>query len=179
MANFRGWSLHANHFLHKLSFHLHSKHMRKLLSPSPFSRRGNEGMKPLPNTGTCIWIKSDLTPECMLGTTHSTAYMPRAFQTALLVFTITSPDSTSPILSKKLRPRELNCLAKGSLVAQTVKCLPAMRETWVWSLGREDLQEKEMATHASTLAWKIPWREEPGRPQSKGLQRVEHDWGTS
>ena len=135
MANFRGWSLHANHFLHKLSFHLHSKHMRKLLSPSPFSRRGNEGMKPLPNTGTCIWIKSDLTPECMLGTTHSTAYVPRAFQTALLVFTITSPDSTSPILSKKLRPRELNCLAKGSLVAQTVKCLPAMRETWVWSLG--------------------------------------------
>ena len=179
MANFRGWSLHANHFLHKLSFHLHSKHMRKLLSPSPFFRWGNEGMKPLPNTGTCIWIKSDLTPECMLGTTHSTAYVPRAFQTALLVFTITSPDSTSPILSKKLRPRELNCLAKGSLVAQTVKCLPAMRETWVWSLGREDLQKKEMATHASTLAWKIPWREEPGRPQSKGLQRVEHDWGTS
>ena len=56
-----------------------------------------------------------------------------------------------------------------------VKCLPAMRETWVRSLGREDLWEKEMATHSSTLAWKIPWMEEPGRPQSMGLQRVEHD----
>ena len=122
MANVRGWSLHANHFLHKLSFHLHSEHVRKLLSPSPFFRRGNEGMKPLLNTGTCIWIKSDLTPECMLGTTHSTAYVPCAFQTALLVFAITSLNSTSPILSKKkLRPRELNCLAQGSLVAQTVK----------------------------------------------------------
>ena len=50
-----------------------------------------------------------------------------------------------------------------SLVAQTVKCLPAMWETWVQSLGRDDLLEKEMATHSSTLAWKIPWTEEPGR----------------
>ena len=48
------------------------------------------------------------------------------------------------------------------LVAQMVKCLPTMRETWVQSLGWEDLLEKEMATHPSTLAWKIPWTEEPG-----------------
>ena len=82
----------------------------------------------------------------------------------------------SPILSKKtLRPRELKCLAKGSLVAQMVKCLPAMRETWVWSLGWEDLREKEMASHSSTLAWKIPWMEGPGSSQVMGLQRVEHD----
>ena len=54
----------------------------------------------------------------------------------------------------------------ASLVAQMVKCLPAMRETRVQSLGREDLLEKEMATHSNTLAWKIPWTEEPGRLQS-------------
>ena len=60
----------------------------------------------------------------------------------------------------------------ASLVAQTVKRLPAMWETWVQSLGREDPLEKEMATHSSTLAWKIPWVEEPGRLQSMGSQRV-------
>ena len=59
-----------------------------------------------------------------------------------------------------------------SLVTQTVKHLPAMRETQVRSLGREDPLEKEMATHSSTLAWKIPWTEEPGRLQSMGPQRV-------
>ena len=56
-----------------------------------------------------------------------------------------------------------------------VKCLPAMRETWVQSLGREDALEKEMATHSSNLTWKIPWVEEPGRLQSIGLQRVGHN----
>ena len=56
-----------------------------------------------------------------------------------------------------------------------VKCLPAMRETWVRSLDQEDPLEKEMATHSSILAWKIPWMEEPGRLQSLGLQRVGHD----
>ena len=54
-----------------------------------------------------------------------------------------------------------------------VKCLPAMRETWVQSLGWEDPLEKEMATDSSTLSWKIPWTEEPGRLQSKGSQRVD------
>ena len=63
----------------------------------------------------------------------------------------------------------------ASLVAQTVKHLPAMRETWVRSLGWEDPLEKEMATHSSTLAWKIPWMEEPGRLQSMGTQIVGHD----
>ena len=55
-----------------------------------------------------------------------------------------------------------------SLVAQMVKRLPTMWETWVQSLGLEDLLEKEMATHSSILAWKIPWMEEPGRLQSMG-----------
>ena len=64
-------------------------------------------------------------------------------------------------------------------MAQTVKRLPAVQETWVRFLGWEDPQEKEMATHSSTLAWKIPWTEEPGRLQSMGLQRVRHDRATS
>ena len=64
----------------------------------------------------------------------------------------------------------------ASLVAQTVKRLPAMRETQVRFLGREDLLEKEMAIHSSTLAWKIPWTEEPDRLQSMGLQRVSGTW---
>ena len=62
-----------------------------------------------------------------------------------------------------------------SLVAQTVKCLPTMRETWVQSLGQEDLLEKKVATHSSILAWKIPWTEEPGELQPMGLQSVRHD----
>ena len=59
------------------------------------------------------------------------------------------------------------------------KRLPAVRETWVWSLDLEDPLEKEMTTHSSTLAWKIPWTEEPNRLQSMGWQRVRHDWVTS
>jgi len=65
------------------------------------------------------------------------------------------------------------------LVAQRLKCLPVMWETQVWSLGREDPLEKEMATHSSILAWRIPWMEEPGGLQSMGSQRVGHDWATS
>ena len=61
----------------------------------------------------------------------------------------------------------------------TVKSVPAVLETQVWSLGQEDPMEKETATHSGTLAWKIPWMEEPGRIQSMGLQRVRHDWATS
>ena len=61
------------------------------------------------------------------------------------------------------------------MVDQMVKRLPAMLETWVQSLGWEDPLEKEMATHSSTLAWKIAWMEEPGRLQSMGSQRVRHD----
>ena len=57
----------------------------------------------------------------------------------------------------------LQNFCRTSLVAQMVKHLPAMQETWVQSLGQEDPLEKEMATHSSTLAWKIPWMEEPGR----------------
>ena len=60
-------------------------------------------------------------------------------------------------------------------MAQTVKCLPTMRETQVRSLGQEDPLAKAMAPCSSTLAWKIPWMEECGRLQSMGSQRVRHD----
>ena len=64
------------------------------------------------------------------------------------------------------------------LVAQMVKNLPAMQETWVRSLGQEDPLEKGMATHSTILAWRIPWTEEPGGLQSMRSQRVRHDWTT-
>ena len=70
-------------------------------------------------------------------------------------------------------------MQRASLVGQRLMHLPAMWETWVQSLGREDPLEKEMATHSSILAWRIPWMEEPGGLQSTGSQRVRHDWATS
>ena len=63
----------------------------------------------------------------------------------------------------------------ASLVAQRLKHLPLMQETWVRSLGWEDPLEKEMVTHSSILTWRIPWTEKPGRLQSMGSQRVGHD----
>ena len=66
----------------------------------------------------------------------------------------------------------------ASLVTQTIKNLPAMQETWVWSLGQEDPLEEGMAAHSSILAWEIPWTEEPGWQQSMGSQRVKHNWTT-
>ena len=70
-------------------------------------------------------------------------------------------------------------LSLCSLMAQRIKHLPATRETWVRSLGWEDPLEKEMATHCSILAGKIPWTEEPGGLQSMGSQRVRRDWVSS
>ena len=63
----------------------------------------------------------------------------------------------------------------SSLVAQMVKNLPTVQETWVQSLGLEDMLEKGIATHSSILAWRIPWTEEPGGLQSMGSQGVGHD----
>ena len=75
---------------------------------------------------------------------------------------------------KRNRPHLLKECA--SLVAQSVKNLPGMQETWVQSLDLGDPLEKELATHSSILAWRIPWTEEPSRLQSMGLQKVGHDW---
>ena len=81
-----------------------------------------------------------------------------------------------------LEPDILECEVKGalgkfgaSLVAQRLKCLPAMWETWVRSLGQEDPLGKEMATHSGILAWRIPWTEEPGELLSIVSQRIGHD----
>ena len=70
---------------------------------------------------------------------------------------------------------QLSDITLTSLVAQMIKCLPTMQETRVQFLGREDPLEKEMATHSSTLAWRIPWTEELGGLQSTGSQRVRRD----
>ena len=74
----------------------------------------------------------------------------------------------------KWQPAMSDCL-----VAQWVKNLPAVQESWVWSLGWENPLEKQMATHSSILAWKISWTEEPGGVQSMGSQRLEHDWAAN
>ena len=97
----------------------------------------------------------------------------------------TLPDSgielTSPAMAGRFFTAEspekpiYSSFTLTSLVAQTVKCLSAMQETQVRSLGPEDPLEKEMAIHSSTTAWKIQWMEEPGRLQSMESQRVRHD----
>ena len=88
--------------------------------------------------------------------------------------TVWSTDKACTLVSTFLI-NNIFSLTWASLVAQRLKCLPGMWEIWVRSLGWEDPLEKEMVTHSSTLAWRIPWREEPGRLQSTGLQRVGHD----
>ena len=98
------------------------------------------------------------------------------------------PSTQSPnrsghlVLARSLVSNDRSHLEVGNwacLVAQMVKNPPAAQEIWVQSLGREDLLEKEMATHSSILAWRIPQTEEPDRLQSMGSQRVGHDWTTS
>ena len=88
------------------------------------------------------------------------------------------PFTTAISLNYNYNPMWQVCFDRV-MVAQMVKHLPAVRETQVWSLGWEDPLEKEMATHSSTLAWKIPWTEEPVRLQYMGSQRVRHNWMTS
>ena len=83
--------------------------------------------------------------------------------------------SYSPWGHKKLDTTERLSVG-ASLVAQMVKNMPAIQDTQVWSLGQEDPLEKEMATHSSILAWRIPCTEEPGGLHSMALQRVRHDW---
>ena len=106
---------------------------------------------------------------------------------ALLYFAFISVPQHSTLLTLgsvsliwRLGPTQnLNLSLVASLVAQRLKHLPGMRETRIQYLGQKDPLEKEMATHSSTLAWRIPWKEEPGRLQSMGSQRVGHDWVTS
>ena len=80
-----------------------------------------------------------------------------------------------PIIQRPCGVRTPLGVSLASLVAQTVKCLPADKEALARSLGWEDPLEKEMATHSSTLAWKIPWTEEPCKLQSTVSQRFRHN----
>ena len=98
--------------------------------------------------------------------------VPEVSETILRSFHSFHIFSSSEVISTFYLP--VHWFVGASLVAQRLKRLPAMRETQVWSLGREDPLEKEMATHSSILAWRIPWREEPGRLQSTGLQRLSY-----
>ena len=93
------------------------------------------------------------------------------------------PGYTGPLLQKATSPTLGNItnppnLWEASLVAQSVKILPVIQATQLRFLGREDPLEKEMVTHSSILAWRIPWTEKPGRLQSLGSQRVRHDSAT-
>ena len=111
------------------------------------------------------------------------SFFPSHFLVALSLFFLLfliSDDCSPPVLSAWISSLTTKSPGdfiqangfKASLVAQMVKLLPAVLETRVRSLGWEDPLEKEMETHSSTLAWKIPWTEEPGRLQSMGSQRV-------
>ena len=141
---------------------------------------------------TCIQISQEAAKRCLLSWLFSLQY----FSTKGLIYPLMHLEKnhlgtpTTWMWMKHNRKCLLNdvlicprvfwvCLSKGlrtSLVAQTVKHLSTMWETWVRALGWEDPLEKEMAIHSSTTAWKIPWTKEPGRLQSMGLQRVGHDW---
>ena len=89
------------------------------------------------------------------------------------------PDRLQSKESESLTQLSNYRLSLVALVAQMVKDLPAVQETWVWSLGLEDPLEKEMVTYSRILAWGIPWTEGPGRLQSMGSQRVRNDWATN
>ena len=100
----------------------------------------------------------------------------------LAAFSILQPDHLiSHLFLQKIFIVSLHRVphSRASPVAQRLKRLPPMWETWVWSLGQEDPLEKEMVTHSSILAWRIPWTEKPGKLQSTGSQGVRHNWETS
>ena len=134
------------------------------------------------------------TPVFLLGEFHGyrslAGYRPREWQSTPVLLPGKSHGQRSLIgyspwgrkesdMAERLHFHFHKTILWDSLVAQMVKCLPAMRNTQIRSLCREDPLEKKMATHSSTLAWKILWTEEPGGLPSMGSQRVGHDWATS
>ena len=106
---------------------------------------------------------------------YSTLFFPLLLIHMLITFSNEKWKTYSVELSVHKGLFSTYCMVGASLVAQRIKHLPAMQETRVQSLGWEDPLEKEMAIHSSILAWRIPWREEPGGLQSTGSQRVGHD----
>ena len=155
-----------------LASFFHGSRMFKLMMPYLCSRQEEKGEKRVvPNTFFSLTRKVKLSPKApdnSLPWLRHILFCPR----------MSGRGETRAGKSDEL-PFSLNVTyPRASLVAQRVKRLFAMWETWVWSLGWEDPLEKEMAAHSSTLAWEIPWTEEPGGLQSMGSQRVKHDWVT-
>ena len=154
-----------------------------------------ESLLQVPTADLSYWVClpsiASLGLPSLLSTWNSNSFYPTYYSQVLLglaqaildfiALTLlrTLPLSLLMIKYPLTRPILFLACYKSSLVAQTVKRLPKMQETQVQSLGWEDPLKNEMATHSSTLAWKIPWTEEPGRLQSMGSQRVRHDWETS
>ena len=138
-----------------------------------YHNSGFSGKKGLLKKKKCsINFKSRL-QYCPKGTTNGFS-----FRTAWGTFLDIYASLLSLLLRDQIGTSVFSILQWASLVAQSVKNLLAVQEIQVWSLGWEELLEKEMATHSSILAWKIPLMEEPGRLQSMGLQRVGYDWAT-
>ena len=155
--------------------------------PFPSPMRGNEVAQ------SCPTLRNPM--DCSLpGSSVRGIFQARVLEWGAVAFSLHSPsfphssvgkDSTSNAGYPSSIPGSGRSSGEGigyplryswaSLVAQLVKNLPAMQETWVQSLGLKDPLEKGMATHSSTLAWKIPWTEEPGRLQSMESHRVRHD----
>ena len=116
---------------------------------------------------------SDLMDCSLPGSSIHGIFQARVLEWGAIAFS--SKVASQDYISNQCQSQDLNLAILASLVAQRLKHLPAMWETWVQSLGQEDPLEKEMATHSSILAWRIPWTEEPGGLQSTGSLRVEHD----
>ena len=124
--------------------------------------------------GALGWVSIPLS-SCFYSREHHPPHPPPHFLTTYSKLPLPCPSQMVFVSSSGSSPPG----PLTSLVAQTVNRLSTMREIRIWSLGWEDPLEKEMAIHSSTVAWKIPWTEEPGRLQSMGSQRVGHDWATS
>ena len=164
---------HACKFVYVLvALQLHGLQLTNLLCPWGFSRQKFWSVLPCPPPGDLAnpgieprspTLQEDSLPSEPPGKPNFWVYKHQRLEACLSSFIFVN----------------LCYIGVASLVAQRVKHLPAMQETWVPSLGQEDPLEKEMATHSSILAWRIPWTEEPGRLQSRGSQRVRHNWATS
>ena len=143
--------------------------------------RASAFLRPSPPLRACPGFSLVLTNNCFKSVvfffTCIFLYVPSFFLRCTHFFKILLFNSTNPCMWYQVIC-QLVYMEKVSLIAQTVKRLPTVWETRVRSLHQEDPLEKEMATHSSMLAWKILWTEEPGRLQSVGSQRVEHDWAT-
>ena len=127
----------------------------------------------------------DPPPAHVLGWEISLTTKTRGLQWIALSFTQSEPIVPTVVYLKwsawnwmqQVNPTHINLLGfPGGSVVKNSPAMQEMQETWVWSLGREDPLEEEMATYSSILARKIPWTEEPGRLQSMESQRIRHDW---